>query len=153
MEKQNSPLFIGVECQNRVLHLFLPLRLLLPSPTLLPYKFHRPACFRPDNETTPFVFTTRTNAKLRAMATVKKASSVLVAACVGAVEALKDQAGLCRWNYAMRSLQQHAKGNMGSLSQAVRMPSSMCDRRSSEEAKRSEESLRKVMYLSCWGPN
>lgn len=88
------------------------------------------------------------------MASVKKAS-VLVAACVGAVEALKDQAGLCRWNYAMRSLQQHAKGNMGLLSQAVGMPSSMCDcdRRSSEEAKRSEESLRKVLYLSCWGPN
>ncbi|KAG6490320.1 uncharacterized protein LOC122003943 [Zingiber officinale] len=145
MEKQNSPLFLGVECQNQVLRLFLP-----------SYKFRRPACFQPDNETTPLVFTTRRQSRelreLRAMATVKKAS-VLVAACVGAVEALKDQAGLCRWNYTMRSLQQHAKGNVRSLSQAVRMHSSMCDGRSSEEAKRSEESLRKVMYLSCWGPN
>ncbi|XP_042441984.1 uncharacterized protein LOC122027159 [Zingiber officinale] len=86
------------------------------------------------------------------MASVKKAS-VLVAASVGAVEALKDQAGLCRWNYALRSLQQHAKSNMRSLSQAVRMSSAVSDGRSSERAKQSEESLRKVMYLSCWGPN
>ncbi|KAG6473202.1 hypothetical protein ZIOFF_067115 [Zingiber officinale] len=88
----------------------------------------------------------------RIMASVKKAS-VLVAASVGAVEALKDQAGLCRWNYALRSLQQHAKSNMRSLSQAVRMSSAVSDGRSSERAKQSEESLRKVMYLSCWGPN
>ncbi|XP_042444884.1 uncharacterized protein LOC122029819 [Zingiber officinale] len=86
------------------------------------------------------------------MASVKKAS-VLVAASVGAVEALKDQAGLCRWNYALRSLQQHAKSNMRSLPQAVRMSSAVSDGRSSERAKQSEESLRKVMYLSCWGPN
>ncbi|XP_074587844.1 uncharacterized protein LOC141845078 [Curcuma longa] len=86
------------------------------------------------------------------MASVKKAS-ILVAASVGAVEALKDQAGLCRWNYALRSLQQHAKCNMRSLSHAVRMSSAVSDGRSSERAKQSEESLRKVMYLSCWGPN
>ncbi|KAG6471446.1 hypothetical protein ZIOFF_068888 [Zingiber officinale] len=88
----------------------------------------------------------------RVMASVKKAS-IWVAASVGAVEALKDQAGLCRWNYALRSLQQHAKSNMRSLSQAVRMSSAVSDGRSSERAKQSEESLRKVMYLSCWGPN
>ncbi|KAG6473205.1 hypothetical protein ZIOFF_067118 [Zingiber officinale] len=88
----------------------------------------------------------------RIMASVKKAS-ILVAASVGAVEALKDQAGLCRWNYALRSLQQHAKSNMRSLSQAVRMSSAVSDGRCSERAKQSEESLRKVMYLTCWGPN
>ncbi|XP_042445106.1 uncharacterized protein LOC122030020 [Zingiber officinale] len=86
------------------------------------------------------------------MASVKKVS-VLAAASVGAVEALKDQAGMCRWNYALRSLQQHAKSNMRSLSRAVRMSSAVSDGRSSERAKQSEESLRKVMYLSCWGPN
>ncbi|KAG6473204.1 hypothetical protein ZIOFF_067117 [Zingiber officinale] len=88
----------------------------------------------------------------RSMASVKKVS-VLAAASVGAVEALKDQAGLCRWNYALRSLQQQARSNMRSLSQAVRMSSAVSDGRSSERAKQSEESLRKVMYLSCWGPN
>ncbi|WOK91905.1 hypothetical protein Cni_G00596 [Canna indica] len=86
------------------------------------------------------------------MASVRKAS-LLVAVSVGAVEALKDQGGLCRWNYALRSLQQYAKNNTGSLSQAVKTSSSISDRRCCEEAKQSEESLRKVMYLSCWGPN
>ncbi|XP_010905546.1 uncharacterized protein [Elaeis guineensis] len=85
--------------------------------------------------------------------------SLIVAASVGAVEALKDQAGLCRWNYALRSLQQRAKSNMGSLAQTRRMSSSsnieMIKGREGidEKAKRSEDSLRKVMYLSCWGPN
>ncbi|XP_072970353.1 uncharacterized protein [Typha angustifolia] len=82
-------------------------------------------------------------------------ASLLIAASVGAVEALKDQVGLCRWNYAIRSLNQRAKNsNMGSFSQAKRM-SSAVDRRKGvdEQAKKAEESLRTVMYLSCWGPN
>ncbi|XP_010905538.1 uncharacterized protein [Elaeis guineensis] len=88
-------------------------------------------------------------------------ASLVVAASVGAVEALKDQAGLCRWNYAFRSLNQQAKNSLGSFSQARRMSSSSSsniDRRkgweeADEKAKQSEESLKKVMYLSCWAPN
>ncbi|XP_070037482.1 uncharacterized protein [Nicotiana tomentosiformis] len=77
----------------------------------------------------------------------------IVAASVGAVEALKDQ-GFCRWNYPLRSFAQHAKNNMRSYSQAKKLStssSSLIAR--SDKAKQSEESLRKVMYLSCWGPN
>ncbi|EHA8588818.1 hypothetical protein COCNU_scaffold006752G000010 [Cocos nucifera] len=96
------------------------------------------------------------------MSSASKAS-LIVAASMGAVEALKDQAGLCRWNYAIRSLNRQAKNSFGSLSQARRMSSSSSSSSSiekrkgmegtDEKAKRSEEALRKVMYLSCWGPN
>ena len=93
-------------------------------------------------------------------------ASWVVAASVGAVEALKDQAGLCRWNYVLRSLhRQHAKSNnMGSISQAnnrgrasaaaaVNSIEKLRKERSQEKARQSEESLRTVMYSSCWGPN
>ncbi|XP_021906059.1 uncharacterized protein LOC110820780 [Carica papaya] len=80
----------------------------------------------------------------------------IVAASIGAVEALKDQ-GFCRWNYAMRCVQQHAKSNMRSYSQAKKLsaPSSsaLCKKLRDDKAKQSEESLRTIMYLSCWGPN
>ncbi|XP_060187924.1 uncharacterized protein LOC132617065 [Lycium barbarum] len=75
----------------------------------------------------------------------------IVAASVGAVEALKDQVGLCRWNYPLRSLAQHTKNNIRSYSQAKKLSSSLIA--NSDKANQSEESLRKVMYLSCWGPN
>ncbi|CAL9130199.1 unnamed protein product [Musa textilis] len=94
----------------------------------------------------------------RHMASASKASLV-VAASISAVEALKDQAGLCRWNYVLRSLQQRAKNDgMGSLSRAKRTSSSVDRRRrgwraAEEKAERSEEALRTVMYLSCWAPN
>lgn len=73
----------------------------------------------------------------------------IVAASIGAVEALKDQ-GICR-----RSLNQHVKNNVRSFSQANKLPSSavvsskITDENTKQQA---EESLRKVMYLSCWGP-
>ncbi|KAF9587466.1 hypothetical protein IFM89_008759 [Coptis chinensis] len=44
----------------------------------------------------------------------------VAALCVGAIEALKDQ-GLYRWNYAFRSLQDTAKNNIRSFSQAKRL--------------------------------
>ncbi|XP_045800671.1 uncharacterized protein LOC123894660 [Trifolium pratense] len=81
-----------------------------------------------------------------------------VAASVGIVEALKDQ-GLCRWNYGLRLAQYHIKNHLRSLSQAKNLSSSsnsyamVCSRFKEKEARQSEESLRTVMYLSCWGPN
>ncbi|KAJ9671761.1 hypothetical protein PVL29_025462 [Vitis rotundifolia] len=82
-------------------------------------------------------------------------SSWIAAASVGAVEALKDE-GLCRWNHALGLLQQHGRTNVGSFSQAKRLVSSpplvLSNKMREEKMKKAEESLRKVMYLSCWGP-
>lgn len=86
-----------------------------------------------------------------ASAVSRKAPSLVVAASVGAVEALKDQAGLCRWGYPLRSLYRHAaaaprvRALFASLSEAAApRPASL----SAEEAK-----LRKAHHLVCWGPN
>ena len=83
----------------------------------------------------------------------------IVETSIGAVEALKDQ-GICRWNYTIRSIHQHAKNNLRSFSQAKKLSSSFSSfsmvsniLMRDEKAKQSEESLRTVMYLSCWGPN
>ncbi|KAG5233482.1 hypothetical protein OIU77_004927 [Salix suchowensis] len=73
-----------------------------------------------------------------------------VATTIVAVEALKDQ-GFCRWNCKIRS-----KNRLRSFSQAKKLSSSSSTVvpskvRENQEAKQSEESLRKVMYLSSWG--
>ncbi|GAY60663.1 hypothetical protein CUMW_203780 [Citrus unshiu] len=81
----------------------------------------------------------------------------MVAASVAAVEVLKDQ-GFCRWNYPIRLIHQHAKNNLRSVSQAKKLSTSSSALVSSnnkvreEKAKQSEESMRKVIYLSSWGP-
>ncbi|WOK96430.1 hypothetical protein Cni_G05137 [Canna indica] len=96
------------------------------------------------------------------MASARKAS-LLVAASVAAVEALKDQVGLCRWNYAIRMLQQRAKHSATPFSQATKMsapaPSSYSIEKwrrggkgAADRARRTDESLSKVMYWDCWGP-
>ncbi|XP_010542446.1 PREDICTED: uncharacterized protein LOC104815653 [Tarenaya hassleriana] len=86
----------------------------------------------------------------------------VVAASIGAVEALKDQLGVCRWNYALRSAQQHLRNKTRSVSQAKSLSSSSSSSYSAatvsskirdDKARQAEESLRTVMYLSCWGPN
>ncbi|CAL5200453.1 unnamed protein product [Lathyrus oleraceus] len=80
------------------------------------------------------------------------------AASVAVVEALKDQ-GICRWNHTLKSLQNHVKNNVRSYSQAKKLSSSTSStmvsnsKRQTKMTKQSEESLRTVMYLSCWGPN
>ncbi|WOG91722.1 hypothetical protein DCAR_0310972 [Daucus carota subsp. sativus] len=80
----------------------------------------------------------------------------IVATSVGLVEALKDQ-GFARWNYPIRCLHQHAKANLPSLSQAKSFSHDPIIGRllntTQDKAKQSEESLRKVMFLSCWAPN
>ncbi|XWS11115.1 hypothetical protein CRYUN_Cryun38cG0056100 [Craigia yunnanensis] len=82
----------------------------------------------------------------------------VAAASIGTVEALKDQ-GFCRWNYSLRSIQQHVKNIIRSSSQAKKLsvPSSSALSKKligdDKKLKKSEESLRTVMYLSCWGPN
>ncbi|EOY12769.1 2-nonaprenyl-3-methyl-6-methoxy-1,4-benzoquinol hydroxylase [Theobroma cacao] len=81
----------------------------------------------------------------------------IVATTIGAVEALKDQ-GICRWNYTIRSLHQHAKNNIRSFSQAKMLSSSsssaaVSSKLREEKRRKAEEKMRKVMDLNCWGPN
>ncbi|XVF78042.1 hypothetical protein PTKIN_Ptkin14bG0096500 [Pterospermum kingtungense] len=84
----------------------------------------------------------------------------VVAATIGAVEALKDQ-GICRWNYTIRSLHQHAKNNIRSFTQAKIISSSssssaaaaVSDKLREEKRRKAEEKMKKVMDLSCWGPS
>ena len=77
----------------------------------------------------------------------------MMAASVRAMEALKDH-GFCIRNYTIRSVQQYGKNNLRSLSQAKKLSSqssALVSRKAEEEILKAEESMRKVMYLSCWG--
>ncbi|KAI9110437.1 hypothetical protein K1719_018597 [Acacia pycnantha] len=47
----------------------------------------------------------------------------VVATSVGVVESLKVQ-GVCKWNYLLRSVQQHLKNQSGFVSQANNLSSS-----------------------------
>ncbi|KAL1563664.1 Wound-responsive family protein [Salvia divinorum] len=76
----------------------------------------------------------------------------LVAASVGAVEALKDQ-GFCRWNYVFRHVQQRAKANLRYYAQSNKLSPALVKQKPQDKLKQSEECLRTVMYLSCWAPN
>ncbi|CAI0460856.1 unnamed protein product [Linum tenue] len=90
----------------------------------------------------------------------------MAAVAVGAVEVMKDQ-GLCRWNYAIRSIHQHAKTKIRPSSISQHKPRQLSSSTSTsasqgyrgarkmveqEKAAKAEESLKTVMYLSCWGP-
>ena len=88
-----------------------------------------------------------------------KASSWAAAMSVGTVEALKDQAGLCRWNYAFRSAQQRARGaaaaggSSGSGGGRALPSGGAAAAAARRKARQQEEQLRTVMYISNWGPN
>ncbi|CAN1161072.1 hypothetical protein LINPERHAP2_LOCUS23706 [Linum perenne] len=75
------------------------------------------------------------------------------AATVGAVEALKDQ-GFCRWNYAIRSIQQHSKNKIRSPSRSVRKATADFQGlgRVGMKGSETEDGVRTVLFFSCWGP-
>ena len=76
----------------------------------------------------------------------------IVATSIAAVETLKDQ-GVCRWNFVIRSMQQHAKNNIRSYYQAKKLSAQSSSAISNSIKRSKEDSIRKVMDLSCWGPN
>ncbi|CAL1385428.1 unnamed protein product [Linum trigynum] len=81
----------------------------------------------------------------------------MVAASIGAVEALKDQ-GICRWNHAMRSIHHHANSKLRSLVSARNLFPASSSASAGEMAsiggalKKTESSFDRVMGLSCYGP-
>lgn len=93
------------------------------------------------------------------MAVSKKASSLVVAASMSAVEALKDQAGLCRWDYALRSLYNRAAAANKVVGTGRAVPVSLSSSQAAAAARAArprrseEEKLHKAYHLVCWGPN
>ncbi|CAN6453341.1 unnamed protein product [Victoria cruziana] len=84
--------------------------------------------------------------------------AVIAAGAAAAVRGLKDQG--IRFRSVIGVLHQNARRNYASSTQLMRVSSSTIDssplflrRVGDNESKEAEESLRKVMYLSCWGPN
>ncbi|KAL0908942.1 hypothetical protein M5K25_023457 [Dendrobium thyrsiflorum] len=98
------------------------------------------------------------------MASVSKASLV-VATSMSAVEALKDQLGLCRWNYTISNLSRHAINPIARPSSQLRHVSSSAAAVAVEQIdskipvaeemtrRRRAEKAEKVRNLVCWGPN
>lgn len=76
-----------------------------------------------------------------------------IAASVGAIEALKDQ-GFWRWNHGIRALNQSAKNNVRSYSQANKLSSSSIvqSKTRDEKVKAGWGIFEKVTYLGCLGP-
>jgi hypothetical protein len=104
--------------------------------------------------------TTQSNQAIGTRKEVNMASGSGKAAAmsVGTVEALKDQACLCRWNHAFRSsVQQRATSRSNNSNAHHSLPSSSscgCGAAAArKKAKQQEEELRTLMYLSNWGPN
>ncbi|CAO2044629.1 unnamed protein product [Urochloa humidicola] len=86
--------------------------------------------------------------------------SLVVAASMGAVEALKDQAGLCRWDYALRSLYYRAAAPRihamsAALSDSAAAAAEAKVPRAGAGAGRevADARMRKAYHLVCWGPN
>ncbi|KAE8680167.1 2-nonaprenyl-3-methyl-6-methoxy-1,4-benzoquinol hydroxylase [Hibiscus syriacus] len=83
----------------------------------------------------------------------------VVAATIGAVEALKDQ-GICRWNYTIRSLHQHAKNNLrssffsssSSSSSSSAVAGAVSNKLREERMRKAERNMKKVLEMNSWGP-
>ncbi|GMJ10232.1 Wound-induced polypeptide 4 [Hibiscus trionum] len=80
----------------------------------------------------------------------------VVAATIGAVEALKDQ-GICRWNYTLRSLHHHAKTNLRSSSffssSSSAVSGAVSNKLKEEKRRKAERNMKKVLEINSWGPN
>ncbi|GAA0174817.1 hypothetical protein LIER_28127 [Lithospermum erythrorhizon] len=79
----------------------------------------------------------------------------IVAASIGAVEALKDQ-GIARWNYPLRALQQSLKSKIFASYQSQRIPLSqsiVSSQTKIQNMRKTDISVKKAMELSCWGPS
>ena len=83
-----------------------------------------------------------------------KAKACAFAGAVAAVEELRYKK-LCEWNFSLPILcNRHVNNNMEPLSSISSYAKTETKRRSKgQNLKQPEESLRIVMYLSCWGPN
>ncbi|KAJ1277987.1 hypothetical protein BS78_04G045400 [Paspalum vaginatum] len=95
-----------------------------------------------------------------AAASRNKAPSLVVPASMGAVEALKDQAGLCRWDYALRSLYRRAAApRIHALSAALADSVSVAAEAprpgagTGRPATADDARMRKAYHVVCWGPN
>ncbi|KAF7103677.1 hypothetical protein CFC21_104642 [Triticum aestivum] len=82
----------------------------------------------------------------------KKGASLVVATSMAAVEALKDQAGLCRWDYALRSIYRHAMVT-GRRAVPAASGSAAAVGRAARPRRSEEEKLHKAYHVVCWGPN
>lgn len=82
----------------------------------------------------------------------------VLAARIAAVEASRLDQRFSRWNYPIRSLQQHVVNNIRSYSHAKRVSSSassmiISNKIMDEKLKQSEESVKNVIFLNCWTPS
>ncbi|CAJ2663036.1 unnamed protein product [Trifolium pratense] len=75
----------------------------------------------------------------------------VVASSIGAVETLKYQLGVCRWNYTFRSLHQHVKNNIRSYTQAKKLSSASSAAVCNKVKRTKEESSKKVLGLELLG--
>ncbi|KAL9677711.1 hypothetical protein QQ045_005946 [Rhodiola kirilowii] len=82
----------------------------------------------------------------------------VAATSIGAVEALKDQLGICRWNYTFRSIHHNLKNNVVRSFSQAKQPTNCNSKMNQDQTllssvnKRPEQSFDKVMDMSCWGP-
>ncbi|KAL4619420.1 hypothetical protein ACB092_06G078200 [Castanea dentata] len=65
---------------------------------------------------------------------------------------LNDQ-GVCSWNYPNRSPHQCTKNDLKSYYQAKEVSATSSSAVSDKKKRSKEESMRKIMDLSCWGPS